>query len=169
MGDFVPHTLSSSPKLDEGICVTIMAYINVSQYIIHTIQSPLHYWRSARASTMRWYGLPTKPPLSVLAFGMSSKLYDKLASLYLIYVTLTSPGSWRSRTIISSRWYHQLLLNHCISPSFWSKENLNDQTSVSSFPTSNTLHTFPPGHLMANKGVYGGWQYINSPPSHVLA
>ena len=72
-----------------------------------------------------------------------------LASLYLIHVILTPQGFWRSRTIISSRWYHLLLLNHCISPSFWSEENLNDQTSDSSFPTSNTS---PPEHLMANRG-----------------
>ena len=34
--------------------------------------------------------------------------------------------SWRSRTILSRRWYHLLLLNHCISPSI-----LNDWTSDS--------------------------------------
>ena len=126
MGDFVPSTLSSSTQLDEGVCVTIRAWINVLQYLIHTITCPLHYWRSARASTMRWYGLPTKAPLSVLAFDLSSKPHDKLASIYLIHVILTPQGSWRSRTMISSRWYHLLPLNHCISPSFWSKENLND-------------------------------------------
>ena len=53
MGDFVPPTLSSSTQLDEGICVTIKAWIRVSQYIIHTVIHPLHYWRAGRALTMR--------------------------------------------------------------------------------------------------------------------
>ena len=113
MGDCVPPTLSSSTQLDEGICVTIMALINISQYLIHTIIHPLHYWRSGRASTMRWCGLPTKSPLSVLAFDLSSKLHNKPSYLPMLHSS-QAPKPLEDLYDILPSMYWSNYPNHCI-------------------------------------------------------
>ena len=81
MGDFVIPILTST-QLDQYIWAASKALINVLWHIIHPILHPQHSWKSGRASIRRWYGLPTKSPLSYIAFDMTKNIDDGVSESY---------------------------------------------------------------------------------------
>ena len=118
--------------------------------ILTSISHPQHSWKSGMASTRRWHGLPTKSPLSYIAFDMTKNIDDVVSEYYFptSYINYSIP--WRSGTIWSRGPCHLLLLKHCIR----SKLNIGDQTSKSYFPNINTLHITIQENLIYCKGVY---------------
>ena len=152
MGDFVIPILTSSTQLDQYIWAASKALIHVLWHIIHPISHPQHSWKSGRASTRRWHVLPTKSPLSYIAFDMTKNIDDGVSESHFptSYINYSIPSM--SGTIWSRGSCH-LLLRHCIR----SKLNIGDRTSDSYFPNINTLYLTIQEYLMY---CIERWQYV---------